>query len=221
VAERTAPKTEPPVGMDRVGVIPTTESINCREGLPVFKRTSSRGGSDRRPLAQWSARLAVLAAVSLAAFALTTVASGATDNTVKTQGTEQFVPNSKIMSNLKFAPGHVVVRSGEALTLQHADQTDEPHTLTVINADEVPDSVEDVFECAVCGELFGLFPPPGPTSSVFVNAPGTGPGIDGRLDTLFVLPGESISARVTAPSGSILHFFCAIHPWMQGSIDVR
>ncbi len=187
----------------------------------MFEHPSSSRGSYRRALAPWSARLAVLAALSLAAFALTTVASGATDNTVKTQGTEQFVPNSKIMSNLKFTPGHLVVRSGETLTLQHADQTDEPHTLSVINADEVPGSVEDVFECKVCGEVFGLFPPPGPTSSVFVNAPGTGAGIDGRLDTLFVLPGESVSAEVTAPSGSTLHFFCAIHPWMQGRIDVR
>ena len=46
-------------------------------------------------------------------------------------------------------------------------------------------------------------------------------GIDGRLDTLWVLPGESVSAQVTAPAGSTLPYLCAIHPWMQGEIEVH
>jgi plastocyanin len=162
----------------------------------------------------------VLAALSLAALALTTAASGATDKTVRTQGDETFVPNSKIMVTLKFAPGHVVVRSGDTLTLEHADKSDEPHTLSIVNANEVPSTLDEVFECPVCGDIFGIFPGE-PTSSVFVNAPGTGAGIDGRLDSLFVLPGESVSAPVTAPAGSRLPFICAIHPWMQGEIDVQ
>jgi plastocyanin len=73
---------------------------------------------------------------------------------------------------------------------------------------------------AVCEEVFGLFTAE-PTSSAFVNAPGTGPGIDGRLDTLLVFPGESVSAQVTAPAGSTLRYLCAPHPWMQGTIDVK
>jgi len=177
-------------------------------------------GTDRRPLRRWSVRLAVLAALSLAGLTLTTTASGATDKTVRSQGTEQFVPNSKIMSNLHFAPGHIVLHSGDTLNFQHADQTDEPHTLSIINADEVPSTLEQVFECNVCNDVFASLPP-GPPSSTFVNGPGTGPGIDGRLDSLIVFPGESISAQVTAPAGSTLDFFCAIHPWMQGSIDVQ
>jgi plastocyanin len=186
----------------------------------VFEHASSRDGSNRRPLARWSRRLAVLAALSLAALTLTTAASGATDKTVQTKGDTTFVPNAKIMSTLKFAPGHVVVNSGDTLTLQHADKSPEPHTLSIVDADEVPTSVDEVFVCEVCEEVFGLFPGE-PTSSVFVNAPGTGPGIDGRLDTLFVLPGESVSAQVTAPSGSTLPYLCAIHPWMLGEIEVH
>ena len=179
----------------------------------------SRDGSDRRPLRRWSRRLAVLAALSLAALTLTTAASGATDKTVQTKGDETFVPNSKIMATLKFAPGHVVVNSGDTLTLRHADKTLAPHTLSIVNADEVPTTIDEVFVCEVCEEIFNTFPEP--TGSVFLNAPGTGAGIDGRLDTLFVLPGESVSAQVTAPSGSTLPYLCAIHPWMLGEIEVQ
>jgi plastocyanin len=161
----------------------------------------------------------VLAALSVAALTLTTAASGATDKIVRTQGNETFVPNSKIMATLKFTPGHLVVRSGDTLTLQHSDKSDEPHTLSIVDADEVPTTIEQVFECPVCQEIANTFREP--TGSGFLNAPGTGPGIDGRLDTLFVLPGESASAQVTAPAGTTLRFLCAIHPWMQGRIDVQ
>lgn len=191
---------------------------------PVFEHALFRDGSDRRPLRRWSRRLAVLAALSLAALTLTTAASGATNKTVQTKGDTTFVPNSKIMATLKFAPGHVVVRSGDTLTLQHADRSQEPHTLSIVTADEVPANIDEVFGCGepgtVCDDVFGLFPGE-PTSSVFVNAPGTGAGIDGRLDTLFVLPGQSVSAQVTAAPGSRLPFICAIHAWMQGEIDVQ
>jgi plastocyanin len=186
----------------------------------VFDHAWLHRGAHRRPLARWSRRLAVLAALSLAALTITTAASGATDKTVRTQGDETFVPNSKIMATLKFTPGHVVLNSGDTLTLQHADKSDEPHTLSIVDADEVPTTIEEVFECPVCGDIFALFPTE-PTSAVFVNGPGTGPGIDGRLDTLVVFPGESISAQVTAPAGTTLDYLCAIHPWMQGRIDVQ
>jgi plastocyanin len=190
----------------------------------VFDHAWLRRGVDRRPLARWSRRLAVLAALSLAALALTTTASGATSKIVRTQGNETFVPNSKVMATLKFTPGHLVVRSGDTLTLQHSDKSDEPHTLSIVNADEVPSTAEQVFGCGepgtVCDEVFHLFPQE-PTTATFANGPGTGPGIDGRLDTLVVFPGESISEPVTAPAGTTLSFICAIHPWMQGTIDVH
>jgi len=166
------------------------------------------------------------AAVALAGVALLTGgASGDTkDKTVRSAGDEQFVPNAKIMATLRFSPGHTVIDSGATLTFEHSDKTEDPHTLSIVNADEVPTDVEGVFECGapgtVCDEVFQLLPPddlPPP----FTNGPGTGPGIDGRLDTLVVFPGESASAEVTAPSGTTLHYLCAIHAWMQGEITVK
>ena len=33
-------------------------------------------------------------------------------------------------------------------------------------------------------------------------------------------PGTSITEKVTAAAGTSIYFLCAIHPWMQGSIEV-
>jgi plastocyanin len=32
---------------------------------------------------------------------------------------------------------------------------------------------------------------------------------------------KSISIKVTAPAGTTLYFFCAVHPWMHGKITVK
>jgi hypothetical protein len=39
-------------------------------------------------------------------------------------------------------------------------------------------------------------------------------------DSVILLPGETITMTVTASPGSILHFMCVLHPWMQGEIIV-
>ncbi len=39
-------------------------------------------------------------------------------------------------------------------------------------------------------------------------------------DSIVLFPSESFMVQVTAPAGSVLHFMCVIHPWMQGEIIV-
>jgi len=42
-------------------------------------------------------------------------------------------------------------------------------------------------------------------------------------DSLAISPSaghKSITVTVTAPSGTVMHFLCAVHPWMQGTITV-
>jgi plastocyanin len=165
-------------------------------------------------------------AVALAGAALLTGgASGAQkDQTIRSMGDEGFTPNVKVFSSLHFQPGKSSVASGGTLTFTHDDKTEDPHTLTIVDESDVPTTVGDVFNCGspgtVCDEAFQAFPP-GPPASGFVNGPGTGDGIDGRLDSLFIFPGESASAPVTAEPGTTLHFMCAIHAWMQGTIEVK
>jgi plastocyanin len=171
------------------------------------------------------ARIAAVAAIALGSVFAFTATSAAQDKTIRTLGTEDVHINSKIFSDLRFSPGHTTLNSGDQLTLSHDDKTDEPHTLTIVNAGELPTDVEAVFGCGepgtVCDEVFTTVGPQitDQTKAQFVNVAG-GSGLDGRLDTLWLPAGTSISVPVTAPSGTTLSYFCAIHPWMQGSITV-
>jgi plastocyanin len=171
------------------------------------------------------ARIAAVAAIALGSVFALTGTSAAQDKTIRTLGTEDVHINSKIFSNLRFSPGRTTLSSGDQLTLSHDDATEEPHTLTIVNASELPSDVEGVFGCGapgtVCDEVFTTVGPQltDETKSQFINVAG-GSGLDGRLDTLWLPAGTSISVPVTAPSGTTLSYFCAIHAWMQGSITV-
>jgi plastocyanin len=183
-------------------------------GSAVHALTASRLG-----------RLAAVAALAAVTMSIGTSASGATGKTIRTLGTEDVHINSKIFSNLRFSPGTTTLKSGEQITVVHNDDTDEPHTLTVVDADELPTDVEDVFECGapgtVCDEVFTTVGPQIVDENVaqFINV-GGGPGLDARLDTVWLPAGTSLSVPVDAPAGTTLSFFCAIHAWMQGTITV-
>jgi FtsP/CotA-like multicopper oxidase with cupredoxin domain len=171
------------------------------------------------------AQAVAAATVLLAGLALWVTSGSAADKSIRTMGTEDVHINSKIFSDLRFSPGNAVVRSGESITLDHADKTDEPHTLTIVNADELPSDAEGVFGCGepgtVCDDVFSTVGPQivDPDQSQFINVSG-GAGLDGRFDTIWLPPDTSLTVPVTAPSGMTLAFFCAIHPWMQGEIRV-
>lgn len=135
---------------------------------------------------------------------------------IRTQGGESFVPNAKIMSNLKFTPGHTASPSGGSLTWRHADRTPEPHTITIVDEGDLPGSIEEVFGCEACSDALDAHFAGGFNPVVNVGAP----GLDQPGDSMVLFAGESVSAEVSAPGGTTLSYLCAIHPWMQGSIRV-
>jgi hypothetical protein len=173
------------------------------------------------------ARIAAVAALALASVVAFAATSAAQDKTIRTMGTSDVHINSKIFSNLRFSPGQTTLDSGDQLTLSYADRPAvEPHTLTIVDAGELPSTFEEVLGCGgpgtLCEEVFTTVGPQiiDETQSQFINVAG-GSGLDGRLDTLWLPPGTSITVPVTAASGTTLSYFCAIHAWMQGSITVR
>lgn len=147
-------------------------------------------------------------------------AGAGSSKTIKTTGDESFVPNAKVMATLKFAPGQATVQSGDELTWQHGDKTEAPHTVSIVDAADVPDSIEAVFECQVCNEIGEAHFGPGfggPFTPV-VNEGAA--GFDQPGDSVFFEPGGGFTMTISATSGSTLSYVCAIHPWMQGTIKV-
>jgi plastocyanin len=174
------------------------------------------GSIARRRSAIW------ICLAALASLALAGAASAGPTRTVRITGDEQFVPNAMIMATLRFTPGPLTVDSGDTVTWPN--ETDEPHTITIVDAADVPTTIGEVFGCTAPGgacfpALVGHFTDP-PTFVLGGGADGTD-GLDGVGDSLLVFPGGTISAPVTAGAGTTLDYLCAIHPWMIGSIDVR
>lgn len=178
-----------------------------------------------RAMRRWTMRVAAAGLLVAGTLAWSAGTGGATDKTLRTEGGEQFQADVKISSNLRWSPSQTVVRSGDTLHLVHADSTTEPHTLSIVNADEVPATSDDVFNCGspgtICDQVFQAVVPQinDQSQAQFVNVAG-GAGLDGRLDTAYLPAGTSLDVVVTAPPGTTLSFMCVIHAWMQGTITV-
>jgi len=166
-------------------------------------------------------RRLILVGMALLALALTTtVGLAAADRGVRTLGDEKVVPNAMVQATLRFTPGMIKVASGEQLTWTHDDNTTEPHTITVVEA--FPEATLDaIFGCGnpgePCAEALAAHFAGGFNPVVEAGAP----GLDTPGDSLFLGDDTSVTATVSAPSGTTLKYLCAIHPWMQGDIVVQ
>ncbi len=164
--------------------------------------------------------------------ALVVIAGAATaapgEKTVKTQGGDSWKANVAVNSNFRFGPGKTVVSSGDTVHFVNADTTPAPHTVSIVDEADLPDSFEAlIFGCPVCDAVLGGHFPLGPP--VGVIDPG-GDGFNEIGDSVLFFPEGSappgvaegaFSVEVTADPGTTLSYFCAIHPWMQGTIEVR
>ncbi len=159
--------------------------------------------------------------VALVAVASGGVVTAGPARTVKTKGGEQFVPNAMLLGNIKFAPGPITVNSGDTATWEHADRTEDPHIITIVNEADLPTTVQEVLFCPLCGVTIGEHFPDGAPVFVREDDDDTEFGLDGVGDSLLIFDNESISAEITAPADTTLFYLCAIHPWMQGSIRVK
>jgi plastocyanin len=134
-------------------------------------------------------------------------------NTVYTSGQNSFEPNTFVQSTLRWDPGTVDVNSGARLKFVYANKGREPHTISVVNQDQLPATVGQVFRCEVCSEIFDI-------QDGHKRVLGADGGFNEFGDTIFFPAGATTSVKITAPKGTTLYFLCAIHPWMQGKILV-
>jgi len=148
---------------------------------------------------------------------------------VEVKGLESFEANSLFLSNLRFTPQDIRIERGDTVTWEDKAQTTVPHTITIVEREDLPVDFASAYTCfwddLIPGVTFDGFclqflrahgGLANPTPVVNVGRP----GLDIPGDSLFLTGGGSISAQVTAAPG-VLHYMCIIHPWMQGKITVE
>ncbi len=158
--------------------------------------------------------IASIATVTAFVVLVAGVALASGDPKVKAEGTEIFLRNSLIQATFHWSADSVSVKSGKPIQFVSVTKGEEPHTITVVNRDELPSTIDEVFNCGVCNKSLKLL-----DGHPFYDPDGDG-GLNKRLDTWFLPAHQSISVKVTAPPGTTLYYLCAIHPWMQARIKV-
>jgi plastocyanin len=135
----------------------------------------------------------------------------------------------------RFSPGTLHVKSGSTITFEVSNSQGETHTLTIAPKSELPRTVAQISNCTICKQLaVGHLKNPGAAANggplvvahwiLHAGKPSDGSaGLSETGDSIAVQSGgphNSITIKVTAKPGTTLHFFCAVHAWMQGKIVV-
>ncbi|WP_242701815.1 hypothetical protein [Arthrobacter cavernae] len=144
------------------------------------------------------------------------VAGGGTQ--VEARGGFAFEPNKLVQSTLAWHGGDISIGSGDKLTIVSGDEIPgEPHFFTIVNPDEKPQFIQDLFSggCQTCNAALDQHFRGVP--SIDVGKPGFGE----VGDSVAIPDGESVPVDVTAPAGTMLHFMCSLHTEMQGVMEVR
>ena len=181
---------------------------------------------------KWWLRGVAPIVVALAAFAANAAmaSSHAAGLTIKAADKgATYVINKSVTDKMYFAPGTASVKSGATLTFEYDGKAaSEPHTITIVSVKDLPKTAAQINNCTICnktaaGHLKNPKAPPGPTNDIANWVVDKGQtGFDGPGDSIAIEGAKhrSISIKVTAPAGTILHFICAVHPWMQGTLRV-
>src|SRR5690348_7115298 len=99
--------------------------------------------------------------------------------------------------------------------------TVEPHSISIVDPSSLPTTPADVDNCKQCDQVLGLHAPtlgPEGPQPPFVAALDNSRSSAAQLAQLKSL-GDSV--LVPQQGNTYLTYFCAVHPWMQGTIEVR
>jgi plastocyanin len=174
--------------------------------------------------------------VAGAAASMAVASSASTPNVVKALETDKVVINRYYGLGFHYSPGTLHVKSGSEITFEFGDKEQEVHTLTIAPKAELPRTVAQVSNCTVCKLALAHLKNPAQAQSgappiiaswiLHAGKPAANgdAGLSTTGDSIAIQSGgphASITIRVTAKPGTTLHFFCAVHPWMQGKIVVN
>jgi plastocyanin len=204
--------------------------------LPWRPRAHPPGGAAQRGGAfvkSWNSRCALVAALlgaavlAVAGSAFAVGGKGPAKAKVIIKGNESVVINAYSKVSFHFGPGTVPIRSGGTVTLTNT--TTDGHTLSIVKQSQLPRTINQIQNCSICGAIakshginFEGPPTEGPPPFPVVNVGAA--GFDAPGDSVVIGPkghGGPVTFKVTARPGTILHFICAFHPWMQGRFLVK
>jgi plastocyanin len=175
-------------------------------------------------------KLVMITVMALAMVATVSIDIVSADGGIKVdvKGLETFEANSLFLSNLRFAPENIKVDKGDTVTWADIALTTSPHTITIVEHADVPVNFAEAYICLWDKRILGVDGPCLQFMDAHGGLPPTTPvvdvgrkGLDAPGDSVFLPPNGSVSAQITAAPGSVLHYICIIHPWMQGSITVE
>jgi len=175
-------------------------------------------------------KLVMITVMAIAMVATLSIGTVSADGGIKVdvKGLETFEGNALFLSNLRFAPENIKVERGDTVTWADEALTTSPHTITIVERDDVPVNFAEAYICLWDKRILGADGPCLQFMDAHGGIPPTTPVVDvGRMgldapgDSIFLPPKSSVSAEVTARPGTTLYYICIIHPWMQGSITVE
>ena len=174
-------------------------------------------------------RVVVVAAVATAMAAMSALPAGAADVAARVSTFERFGftpgPDGGLVLNWGFDPAHISVPKGSTVKWTNTSSDGEPHTVSVVYERNVPQTIDDIFNCfapgSVCGDILASHDPDNDGRPPFTSLVNAGKaGLNQQGDSRLIEAGQSVWAQVTSARGSTVHYICAIHPWMQATIDV-
>ena len=180
--------------------------------------------------------VAVLGLIALIVLSPVTTEASNTTGTISIIGNETLRVNHEISATFRFSPGDFQITSGGVITFENL-VTPDPHTISIVDPSALPTTVGQVFACAgpgtPCGAILATHVPngfnmqtgqPNPPVLPFVTVEGDPSGFtvsNVQGNSVLIAPGQTVQVAISAPSGTTLHYMCAIHPWMQGTINVK
>jgi plastocyanin len=173
-----------------------------------------------------------LACALVAAIAVANAGAAGKTAVIKTKGGDSLAPNKKAPPNLvdindlQWAPGTITVHSGENVKIVDSDNAGDPHVLAIALPKDLPKSSNvgpsNPVLRLIAPKLLNNPQNPQAGFKAYESNAGTN-GLNQEGESLVVLPSgphKTATWFVSAKAGTTLHYFCAVHPWMQGVIKV-
>jgi plastocyanin len=179
-------------------------------------------------------RRITVAIAATAALGVLAPAAGAAPkkNEIRITGGPEFKAGKYMKDSVRFNANTTVKSGGTVKVVNKGAASAGPHTVSLLKASAMPKTLAKAELCfqfkGACGplaEAHQVDPETGEPKVPVYDAGAEGfdtLGDDKTAgDSVFFAPGQGTSFKVTAKKGSVLPYFCIVHPWMQGKITVN